>query len=392
VVFQAALSLVLLSASGLLTAALHRLENQNFGFNQDRRIVTAIDPRLAGYQPEQLTLLYRRIHDLIAGIPSVSSVALCTYSPLNGNNWGSEVYVNGHPAPGPKDDNWASRDRVTAGYFDVIGNPIFKGRGISEQDTAASRHVAVINEAFARKFFNSEDPIGKHFGRDRIGSERQYEIVGIAKDARYLTDNLEKPIGPFFFLPEAQHDAGVDSSHFLSDIVIVTKPGASLSYAQVRQAMASVDPNLPVISIRTLTEQVAGQFSQQRLIARLTSFFGILSLVLASIGLYGVTAYNAGRRSNEIGVRMALGANRGHIVGLVLRGAFALIIFGLFVGLPIALAAGRFLGNQLYGMNPYNPVLTLVAVAALGCSALIASLIPAFRASLISPLEALRAE
>ena len=151
-------------------------------------------------------------------------------------------------------------------------------------------------------------------------------------------------------------------------------------------------PNLPVISIRTLREQVAGQFSQQRLIARLTSFFGVLSLVLASIGLYGVTAYNAGRRTSEIGVRMALGANRGDVVALVLRGAFGLILFGLIIGLPLTFAAGRFLGSQLYGMNPYNPVVTLVAVVTLGLSALVASLIPAFRASLISPLEALRAE
>ncbi len=156
--------------------------------------------------------------------------------------------------------------------------------------------------------------------------------------------------------------------------------------------MASVDPNLPIISIRTLREQVAGQFTQQRLIARLTSFFGILSLVLASIGLYGVTAYNAGRRASEIGVRMALGADRGHVVRLVLRGAFGLILCGLFIGLPLTFAAGRFLGNQLYGMNPYDPSVTLTAIVTLGISALAAGLIPALRASGISPLEALRVD
>jgi predicted permease len=391
VVLQAALSLVLLASSGLLAGSLYRLENQSFGFEQERRIVTKIDPRLAGYRPEQLTRLYQRIHDSITSIPGVSSVALCTYSPLNGNNWGSGVWVDGQPAPGPKDETFVSRDRVTAGYFDVIGNLIVRGRGISELDTAISRHVAVINEAFARKFFKNEDPIGKHFGRE-LGAARQYEIVGVAKDARYLTSNLDKPISPFFFLPEAQHDAGVDSSHFLSDIVIVTRPGANLSIAQIRLAMTSVDANLPIIAIRTLSEQVAGQFGQQRLIARLTSFFGVLSLVLSCIGLYGVTAFNAGQRVNEIGVRMALGANRGHIVALVLRGAFGLIIFGLFVGLPLTFAAARFLGNQLYGMNPYKPVVTLVAVATLGLCALAACVMPAFRASLISPLEALRAE
>jgi hypothetical protein len=290
-------------------------------------------------------------------------------------------------------------DRVTAGYFDVIGNPILRGRGISEQDTETARHVAVINEAFARKFFGNEDPLGKHFGRGLMWSG-QYEIIGVAKDARYIPQNLGKPIAPMFFLPEAQHDvppnAGATeispSSHFMGDIVIVTRPGANLSIAQVRQAMASVDPDLPLTSIRPLKEQIARQFRQQRLIARLTSFFGVLSLVLASIGLYGVTAYNAGRRVSEVGVRMALGASRGQVVRLILRDAFRLIVIGLLIGLPVAFAGGRFLGNQLYGINPYNLRVTLAVVLALGLSTLAASFVPAYRASLTSPLEALRAE
>jgi ABC-type antimicrobial peptide transport system permease subunit len=156
--------------------------------------------------------------------------------------------------------------------------------------------------------------------------------------------------------------------------------------------MASVDPEMPIISMQSLGKQVADQFTQQRLIARLTSLFAILSLVLASIGLYGVTAYNAGRRVSEIGVRIALGANRGQVARLVLRGAFALLLVGLLIGLPLALVAGRFLGSQLYGMSPWNPMVILTAVLALGLSALIASLVPALRASRISPSEALRTE
>jgi predicted permease len=399
VVLEATLSLVLLVTSGLLTLALHNLEIQKFGFTQDGRTIVRINPQLAGYRPEQLTSLYGHIHDSLASIAGISAVAICTYSPLSDNNWGTGVWVDGRPAPGPNDDNSSSWDRVTAAYFDAIGNPILKGRGISEQDTATSRRVAVINEALAHKFFKHEDPIGKYFGQSGLGS-RQYEIVGIAQDARYLGFDLDKPIGPFFFLPEAQHDflpnaESTDAhpgSHFLQDIVIVTRPGASLPFTQLRQAMASVDPDLPIISIQTLREQVAGQFSQQRLIARLTSFFGILSLVLASIGLYGVTAYNTGRRTNEIGVRMALGATRAQAAALIIRGAFALVASGLIVGLPLALSAGRFLGSQLYGLNPYNAGTILVAVLTLGFSALVASFIPALRASLISPSEALRAE
>jgi predicted permease len=392
-VFQTALSLVLLSASGLLTVALHNLESQDFGFEQDRRILADLNPRLAGYRTDQLPLLYRRIRDSIASIPGVASAGLCLYSPLSGGGWGSGVWVDGQAPPGPMDEDFASWDRVTAGYFEVIGNPIVEGRGITEQDTATSRKVSVINEAFARKYFRNEDPIGKHFGREP-GTSREFEVVGVAKDARYLTDNLDKPIAPFFFLPEAQaeYTHSNQGSLFLHDIVILTKPGVGLSNAQVLEAMASVDPNMPVISIRPLKKQVAGQFNQQRLIARLTSFFGVLSLVLASVGLYGVTAYNAGLRVGEIGVRMALGAERGHIVSLVLRGALVLIGLGLIIGFPLAFAAGKFLASQLYGMNPYNPVVTLVAVLALGLSAMVASLIPALRASLISPLDALRAE
>ena len=394
VVIQAALSLVLLAVSGLLTATLHRLETQDFGFEQDRRIIAHMDPRLGGYPSAQLTTLFDRIHNSIAAIPGVESVALCMYSPLNGNNWGAPVWVDGQPPPGPKEDTFASMDRTTAGYFGAIGNPILRGRGITQQDTSESRHVAVINEAFARRFFGSQDPVGRHFGRLESESSRLYEVVGVAKDARYLTFNLDKPVNPIFFLPGVQHDVPDNDpgSHYLQDIVIVMRPGVRLPDTQLAQAMASVDPNLPLIWIRPLSEQVANLFRQQRLIARLTSFFGILSLVLACIGIYGVTAYNAESRVTEIGVRMALGANRRDAVAIILRGTFGLIVIGLVLGLPLTFAAGRFLGNQLYGMNPYDPFVVLTAVAALGLSAFFASLVPALRVSRISPMEALRAK
>lgn len=393
-VLQTAFSLALLTSSGLLTAALYTLEHQDFGFQQDGRLIARIDPRLAGYKRDQLTPLYQRLHDSLASMPGVSAVAVCFYSPLNGNSWGGDVWMDGRPAPGPKEDSNSSMDRVTADFFDVVGNPIVRGRGITAQDTATSRHVAVVNQAFARKFLKGEDPIGKHFGRRESQSSRLYEIVGVARDARYLTSKLAKPVDPIFFLPEAQRDVpdNDSGSHFLHDIVIVTRPGVSLSVAQVTQGIAAVDPNLPVISIRPLSEQVTGVFRQQRLIARLTSLFGILSLLLASIGMYGVTAYNAGCRTTEIGVRMALGANRSDAVALILKGAFWPIVCGIGVGLPLALAAGRFLGNQLYGVNPFSPPVTTVAVAALALSALAASLVPALRSSRISPVEALRAE
>jgi len=288
IVFQAALSLVLLSASGLLTAAHQSLENQDFGFCQDRRMVANINTSAAGYRPDLLTVLYGRIHESLARVPGVSAVALCKYSPMSGRNWGSGIWVDGHPPLGPRDDNFASLNRVTAGYFDVIGTPILRGRGISEQDGASSLHVAVINEAFAQKFFPNEDPLGKHFGRDGL-EPGHYEVVGIAKDARYFPGDPGKPVTAMFFLPEAQHDflakAGSPEvsggSHLLNDIVIETKPGAGLSIAQVRDAIAAVDPNLPVSSTRPLKDQVAIQFRQQSVIALLPSPLFFLFLLLA---------------------------------------------------------------------------------------------------------------
>jgi hypothetical protein len=287
----------------------------------------------------------------------------------------------------------------------VIGERIIRGRGITDQDRETSRRVAVVNEAFARNFFGNEDPVGRHFGQFPY-PDSQYEIVGVVRDARFSSYSpLDKPVGPFFVLPETQHDyfhrpgsKDVEQygSHFMRDIVLEFGSGVSLPSprinAQIRQAIASVDPNLPVLAIRTMKEQVSGDFIQQRLIARLSSLFGILSLLLASIGLYGVIAYNVSRRTSEIGVRMAVGSAGSAIVGLVLRGALLLTLVGLLIGLPLTLAAGRFLGSQLYGLSPYDPAVLSAAVIALGLSALAAALIPAVRAGRTSPMDALRTE
>jgi predicted permease len=333
-------------------------------------------------------------------IPGVASVDSCMYSPQSGDSWNDGMYIEGKPAPGPADDTIASWVRATDGFFETIGNPIIKGRPFSERDTSSSPHVAVVNETFVKKFFKNEDPIGKHFGRSDIKLAGEYEIIGVAKDARYLTYNLDKPVRAFFFIPASQTSVftkqaqiiGEIRSHFFHDVVVRMQPGATLQESQVRAVFAGIDSNLPVIGMQSLRQQVANNFSQQRLIARLTSLFGILALVVASIGLYGVTAYNAGSRTNEIGVRMALGASRGNVLSLILRGALVLISFGLLIGIPLTFAAGRYIGSQLYGIDQHDPVIIATAIIALSSSALIAALIPALRASAISPMQALRAE
>jgi predicted permease len=399
VVLQAALALVLVCASGLLTATLRKLENQDFGFQVERRMVLGIDPLLAGYKAERLSGLYRRLRESFESVPGVSSVALALYSPQSGDNWNEGIRVDGRPLPGPNEDILSTWDRVTAGFFETIGNPILRGRAINESDTATSPRVAVINQAFAKKFFKAEDPIGKHFGRFAFGP-REFEVVGVAKDARILPYELEKPIKPFFFAAESQasvfpkpEDTFNDlRSHFLHNIVVFMKPGAVLTEAAERHAVAAVDPDLPISLMLSMNDQVAGVFVQQRLIARLTSLFGALALLLASIGLYGVTSYSASSRTMEIGVRIALGADRGSVLILVLRGAFALTGIGLLLGIPLAASAGYVLGNQLYGTNPHDPKVIAIAIAALGLSGFIAALIPALRASAISPIQALRTE
>ena len=400
VVLQLAISLVLLSAAGLLTAALRNLEHQNFGFELDGRTVIHIDPVLAGYKPDQLELLYRRIHDSFANLPGVASVACVQYSPMSGDSWSEPISVEGKLEPGRNADTEAGWARVMPGFFDVIGDPVIKGRPIDERDKTGSQQVAVINEAFARTFFKDEDPIGKHFGQGGMEYANNYEIVGVVRDARYLIYNLEKPVGPFFFLPNTQSTSYRDPfaassdvrSHYLHDLVVNMRPGATLSESLARRTLASVDPNLAIVRMQTLSDQVANTFSQQRLISRLTSLFGILAVVLASIGIYGVTAYNLASRTSEIGMRVALGANRSHVFALILRGSFLLVAFGLLFGLPPALGVGRLLGTQLYGISQFDPIGLATAGVTMALSAFFAAFVPAYKGSSISPMEALRSE
>jgi hypothetical protein len=360
----------------------------------------SIDPVLAGYRPEQLGQLYERIHDSLAALPGVNSVASALYTPQSGDDWSEGIYAQGQEAPGPNTDNGAGWTRVTSGFFDAMGEAIIKGRPLNDQDTARSRHVAVVSEAFARKFFKDEDPIGKHFGKGGLMYAGDYELVGIAKDARFANYNLDKPVAAFFYLPETQstqyREPGAASTevrpHYLHDNVVDLRPGATLPDADLRRALASVNPNLPVRHAQSMDQQVASTFSQQRLIARLTSLFGLLALVLASIGLYGVTSYNVGRRINEIGVRMALGASRGHILTMVLREAFTLIAFGLATGVPLALATGWLHKQSTLRSQATRSDRHLNSRCHARWVCVYRTIFPAFRASSISQLKALRVD
>ncbi len=399
IVFQAALALVLLVGAGLLMESLRNLELQNFGLSTDNRYVVHLDPAGAGYTAQRLPALYEQIEQRFSGLPVVQSVGLALFSPLEGGSWGDCVFVEGRPAPGPNDDCGSAWDRISPQFFQSVGQRIIRGRGITEQDTTSSRFVVVVNEAFVNRFFPREDPIGKHFGTIGSANAGNFEIVGVVSDAKY--NNPRGAFEPMFFraltqqvtsYKEASALTGETRSMFIDSVILHFAGPQQNAEGLVRRTLASIDPSLTVIDFLSLDNQVGGNFTQERLISRLAILFGLLALVLASVGLYGVTAYSVGRRTSEIGVRMALGATHSSVVSMVLRGAFVQIIVGLACGVPFALLGGRLLNKQLYGIRPGNPLVLAAAVVILAGSAAVAGFIPARRAAKVDPMVALRYE
>jgi len=396
IVFQAALSLVLLAGAGLLTQSLRNLEHQSFGIQTANRYVVHLDPYGAGYSPERLPGLYTEMEQRFRALPGVKSVGLALYSTLEGNNWGECVFVQGRPAPGPNSHCGSSWDRVSPQFLETVGQPVIRGRGITEQDTATSRFIAVVNQAFVKKFFPNEDPIGKHFGNHGQEYSDSFEIVGIVADAKYNSPN--DPFRPMFLRPLTQRlsnqkDVVAESrSMYINSITLQMNGPQQDLESVVHHTLTEIDSNLTIIDFHSLDYQVAGNFNQERLVARLTALFGLLALLLASVGLYGVTSYSVARRTSEIGVRMALGATRTSVVSMVLRVALIQIGIGLLIGIPITLLGGRLISSQLYNVRTYDPLVLGAAVVVLSLCAALAGFIPARRAASIEPMQALRSE
>ena len=400
VIAQAAMSLILLSAAALLGQSLRNLEHQNFGFETRDRYIAWINPMLGNYKPEQMEPMFREIDDRLRQIPGVRMVAPALYAPMTGDSWNDGVRIEGRPEPGAKEDTSAGWARVMPGFFDALGAKMVLGRPITEEDTQATRKVAVVNEAFAKRFFKGQNPIGQHFGPDKIKYSSKYEIVGVVKDMRYMTYDYKDPIRPMFWLAETQtvaydepaYRSGEIWSHFLYNIVIWAPGNPPGMEERVRKALASVDPNLVLYGVDPYPKVVSGDFQQENMIATLTTLFGVLGLVLAAVGLYGVMAYTVEQRTSEIGVRMALGANRGDVVKMVLRGSFSQIGIGLALGIPAAIGAGKLMSDQLFGVKPWDPIMLTLATLLLALAAFLASLIPARRAAGVEPMVALRNE
>jgi predicted permease len=397
VVVQATLSIVLLAGAGLLTRSLSNLEHQNFGFETDHRVGIVINGPSASYNEPQLNALYNELQARLTHIPGVERAALALYTPYT-DNWGELIVPEGHGVPQLDDKSNASLDRVSPGYLETMGQPILRGRSITDDDTASTRNVAVVNETFAERFFPGQEPLGKHFGLDMPQYSTTFEVVGIVRDAKYVDPS--KPARPMLFLPLAQH-ATYDQpimallehrSHYIGGAVLQLRGSALGMEPLVRKAFSDVDPNLTIIDIQPMQEQVDSDFDQQRAVAQMTGLFGALALVLAAVGLYGVTAYTVERRTSEIGIRMALGADRRNVVRLVLGGAFRQVVIGLIIGIPISIACGHLLAAQLYQVKSWDPMVLAASIGALGVCALIASVIPALRAASINPVQALRME
>ena len=292
---------------------------------------------------------------------------------------------------------WA---RVMPGFFETIGAKIKMGRPLTEDDTAATPNVAVVNEAFVKRFFKDQNPIGQHFGPNRLRYASTFEIVGVVKDIRYMTYDYKEPVRPMFWVSETQTahyddpawELGEKWSHYLYNIVIWAPGDPPGMEEKVRKAIASVDPSLVVDDVNGYSKVVSTDFKQQNMIATLTSLFGLLGLVLAAVGLYGVMAYTVEQRTNEIGLRMALGADRGHVIAMVLRGAFWQTGIGLGLGIPLAIVAGRLMKDQLYGVQPWDPIMLTGATILLALAALVALVVPVRRAAGVEPMIALRNE
>lgn len=398
VVLQAALSLALLSTAGLLTLSLRALEHQNLHLATSGRLVIGIDTVAAGYDVHKLDSLDRKLDTQLRQTPGVLDLGYATYSPLSHDGWHDLAYLPGEPPPPPEFTNnyyRTTEDRISPGYFAAVGTHILLGRGVLDSDTATTRRVAVVNQAFVAHFLKGKPPLGAHFGLD-AHDPSEFEIVGVVDNTKY--ENPDQPQLPMVFMPLAQpgeifeerQRSSEERMRYPQDIVVHYQGGEAEMAATLRKALAGIDPNLPITRIDTLESQVNSNFNQPEMLARLTAVFGIVALLLAAIGIYGVTAYTVERRTPEVGLRMALGADRGDVLREVLKRALSQVLIGLVLGVPLALALGRMMAAHLYNVSSYNLSILGGAFATLVLAAALAAFFPATRAASIEPAAALR--
>jgi len=393
VILQAALSFVLLVGAGLFAQSLNKLQRADLKLDAENRYIVHINPQAAGYTQTQLEALYRTMEQQFHALPGVKNIGISTYTPMEDNNSSEGVQVQGQPFL----EKGASWVRGNAEYFDSVGTHVLMGRGIQQKDTSNSPGIAVVNESFVKEFFKpGTNPLGQHFGSDGATSPGDYEIVGVVEDTAYSSIYWKNH--SMYFVPMMQRPKSFNSpiendiSLYAGTIVIQTDRPMPQMEQLARNTLSSINPSLAIVKFQTFEQQIADQFTSERMIARLTLAFGGLALLLAMIGLYGVTAYTVARRTPEIGIRMAVGAERANIIAMVMRGAFVQIVVGLIVGIPIAFVCVRFVKAQLYEITSASPIIVFGAILTLTLAAIVAGVIPARRAASIEPAEALRTE
>jgi macrolide transport system ATP-binding/permease protein len=393
VILQAALSLVLLVGAGLFAQSLNKLQNTNMHLDAKNRYIIHINPQAAGYLQTQVEPLYRTMETAFHALPGVVKVGIATYTPMEDNNWSNEMQVQGRPDVS-KGASWV---KGNAEYFDSVGTQVIMGRGFKPQDTLSAPSVAVVNKEFVKQFFKpGENPIGHRIGAPGPSSSGAYEIVGVVEDTTYTA--VQWKDHGMYFVPITQRPAHDDEpitndmSMYAGAIVIQTEHPVNDMEKLAQRTLSGINPNLTIVKFQTFDQQIADRFTEQRMIARLTSLFGGLALLLATLGLYGVTAYTVVRRTPEIGIRMALGAERRSVIAMVMRGAAIQTALGLLIGIPVAFLCVRFVKEQLYEITSLDVTVVTGAIGALAVAAAIAGLIPARRAASIDPVRALRVE
>ena len=393
VVLQAALSLVLLVGAGLFSQSLNKLQSTDLKLDSKNRYIVHINPQAAGYSQTQLESLYRTMEQRFHALPGVKEVGISLYTPMEDNNWGTGVRVQGLP----HSNSDASVVKVSSEYFDSVGTHVLMGRGVGVQDSATAPTVAVVNETFVKDIFPSgSNPLGRRFGASGPESTGDFEIVGVVEDTTYTTARWKDH--RMYFIPMMQRSASSkepieeDTSLYAGALVVATQAPVSNMEELARKTLAEINPNLAVVKFQTFDQQIADRFNEERMVARLTALFGGLALLLATIGLYGVTAYTVARRTSEIGIRMALGAQRTGVIAMVMRGAMSQTAIGLAIGVPAALLCVRLIESQLYEVKSVDLSVLVVCVLALVVAASLAGLIPARRAASTDPARILNAE
>ena len=392
VVLQAALSLVLLVGAGIFAQSLAKLQHIDLKLDPVNRYIVHINPQTAGYVQHQVVDLYRVIEDRFRALPAVDKVGIASYTPMEDDNNGWGVVIQGKPNLSLN----ASYLKANPDYFASVGTRLIAGRNIEPRDTSSSQPVAVVNQNFVRAFFKpGENPIGQHFGNGQKHAA-DFEIIGIVEDTAYQSATWKDH--RMYFVPVPQHPFGTDYSidkdenMYANAIVVKTTRPVPDMEELARHTLAEINPNLAVQHFQTFTAQIADQFTEERLLSRLTMLFGVLALLLASLGLYGVTAYGVARRTSEIGIRMALGAQRGIVTTMVIRGAMLQALLGLAIGIPAAVAAAHYASSLVYEIKGASATVLTSSVLALALATLVAALIPARRAASIEPAQALRTE